>query len=165
MNTLLSDIRYALRLLTKSPGFTVVAVLTLALGIGANTAMFSVIHAVLLRPLPFADSDRLISVWNDYGSGGQSLPAVSPPDFRDYQQRCRLFDQIAAATGGGGAAVDFGTVEGDERPQQVSVGFVTDNLFPLFGVQPILGRNFTPQETVVNGPNVVILSYGFWQRR
>ncbi|HXT76620.1 MAG TPA: ABC transporter permease [Candidatus Eisenbacteria bacterium] len=165
MNALLNDIRYALRLLAKSPGFTIVAVLTLALGIGANTAMFSVIHAVLLRPLPFADSDRLISVWNDYGSGGQSLPAVSPPDFRDYQQRCRLFDQIAGATGGGGAAVDFGTVEGDERPQQVTVGFVSDNLFPLFGVQPILGRNFLPQETVLNGPNVVILSYGFWQRR
>jgi putative ABC transport system permease protein len=165
MNALLNDIRYSLRLLAKSPGFTLVAVLTLALGIGANTAMFSVIHAVLLRPLPFADADRLISVWNDYGSGGQSLPAVSPPDFRDYQQRCRLFDQIAAATAGGGAAVDFGTVEGDERPQQVTVGFVTDNLFPLFGVQPILGRNFVPQETVQNGPNVVILSYGFWQRR
>jgi putative ABC transport system permease protein len=165
VNALLNDIRYALRLLAKSPGFTIVAVLTLALGIGANTAMFSVIHAVLLRPLPFADSDRLISVWNDYGSGGQSLPAVSPPDFRDYQQRCRLFEQIAAATGGGGAAVDFGTTEGDERPQQVTVGFVTDNLFPLFGVQPVLGRNFLPQETVLNGPNVVILSYGFWQRR
>jgi predicted permease len=165
VNALLNDIRYALRLFTKSPGFTFVAVLTLALGIGANTAMFSVIHAVLLRPLPFADSDRLISVWNDYGSGGQSLPAVSPPDFRDYQQRCRLFEHIAAATGGGGAAVDFGTTEGDERPQQVTVGFVTDNLFPLFGVQPILGRNFLPQETVLNGPNVVILSYGFWQRR
>ena len=129
MNALLNDIRYALRLLAKSPGFTVVAVLTLALGIGANTAMFSVIHAVLLRPLPFTDSDRLVSVWNDYGSGGQSLPAVSPPDFRDYQQRCRLFEQIAAATGGGGAAVDFGTMEGDERPQQVTVGFVSDNLF------------------------------------
>jgi len=165
VNALLNDIRYALRLFTKSPGFTFVAVLTLALGIGANTAMFSVIHAVLLRPLPFADSDRLISVWNDYGSGGQSLPAVSPPDFRDYQQRCRLFEHIAAATGGGGAAVDFGTTEGDERPQQVTVGFVTDNLFPIFGVQPILGRNFLPQETVLNGPNVVILSYGFWQRR
>jgi predicted permease len=165
VNALLNDIRYALRLLAKSPGFTIVAVLTLALGIGANTAMFSVIHAVLLRPLPFADSERLISVWNDYGSGGQSLPAVSPPDFRDYQQRCRLFEQIAAATGGGGAAVDFGTMEGDERPQQVTVGFVTDNFFPLFSVQPILGRNFLPQETVLNGPAVVILSYGFWQRR
>src|SRR5262249_173113 len=165
MNALLHDIRYAFRLLAKSPGFTLVAVLTLALGIGANTAMFSVIHAVLLRPLPFADSDRLISIWNDYGSGGQSLPAVSPPDFRDYQQRCRLFEQIAGATGGGGAAVDFGTTEGDERPQQVTVGFVSDNLFPPFGVQPILGREFRRQEPVLNGPAVVILSYGFWQRR
>jgi predicted permease len=165
MNALLSDIRYAFRLLAKTPGFTLVAVITLALGIGANTAMFSVIHAVLLRPLPYVEADRLTTIWNDYGSGGQSLPAVSPPDFRDYQQRCRLFEQIAAATGGGGAAVDFGTVEGDERPQQVTVGFITPNLFPTFGVQPALGRNFLPEEALVNGPNVVILSYGFWQRR
>ncbi|HXN50718.1 MAG TPA: ABC transporter permease [Candidatus Acidoferrum sp.] len=165
MNALLNDIRYALRLLAKTPGFTLVAVLTLALGIGANTAMFSVIHAVLLRPLPYPQADRLTTIWNDYGSGGQSLPAVSPPDFRDYQQRCRLFEQLAAATGGGGAAVDFGTMEGDERPQQVTVGFVTANLFPMFGVSPLLGRNFLPEEAVINGPNVVILSYGFWQRR
>jgi len=165
MNALLNDIRYAFRLLAKTPGFTLVAIVTLALGIGANTAMFSVIHAVLLRPLPYLQADRLTTIWNDYGSGGQSLPAVSPPDFRDYQQRCRLFDQLAAATGGGGAAVDFGSTEGDERPQQVTVGFVTPNLFPLFGVQPILGRYFAPEEAVVNGPAVVILSYGFWQRR
>jgi len=165
MNALITDIRYALRLLAKTPGFTIVAVLTLALGIGANTAMFSVIHSVLLRPLPYLQADRLTSIWNDYGSGGQSLPAVSPPDFRDYQQRCRTFEQLAAATGGGGAAVDFGTTEGDEHPQQVTVGFVTANLFTIFGVSPILGRNFLPEEAVLNGPNVVILSYGFWQRR
>jgi putative ABC transport system permease protein len=165
MNALFNDIRYALRLLAKTPGFTLVAIVTLALGIGANTAMFSVIHSVLLRPLPYLQADRLTTIWNDYGSGGQSLPAVSPPDFRDYQQRCRLFEQLAAATGGGGAAVDFGTTEGDERPQQVTVGFVTPNLFPLFGVQPILGRNFLAEETAVNGPAVVMLSYGFWQRR
>jgi putative ABC transport system permease protein len=165
LNALLSDVRFALRLLAKNPGFSLVAVVTLALGIGANTAMFSVIHSVLLRPLPYLQSERLTTIWNDYGSGGQSLPAVSPPDFRDYQQRCRLFEQLAAATGGGGAAVDFGATEGDERPQQVTVGFVTANLFPTFGVQPTLGRNFLPEEAVLNGPNVVILSYGFWQRR
>jgi len=165
MNALITDVRYALRLLAKTPGFTLVAVLTLALGIGANTAMFSVIHSVLLRPLPYPQADRLTIIWNDYGSGGQSLPAVSPPDFRDYLQRCCTFEQIAAATGGGGAAVDFGTTEGDERPQQVTVGFVTSNFFPTFGVNPILGRNFVPEEAVINGPNVVILSYGFWQRR
>ena len=165
MNALLNDIRFAIRLLAKAPGFTVVAVVTLALGIGANTAMFSVIHAVLLRPLPYLQPDRLTTIWNDYGSGGQSLPAVSPPDFRDYQQRCRLFEQLAAASGGGGsAAVDFGTTE-DEHPQQVTVAFVTSNLFPVLGVQPILGRNFLPEEAVLNGPAVVILSYGFWQRR
>jgi putative ABC transport system permease protein len=164
MNALITDIRFAFRLLAKTPGFTLVAILTLGLGIGANTAMFSVIHAVLLRPLPYLQADRLTTIWNDYGSGGQSLPAVSPPDFRDYQQRCRMLEQLAAATGGGGSAVDFGT-EGDERPQQVSVGFVTSNLFPVLGVNPILGRNFLPEEAVLNGPNVAILSYGFWQRR
>ena len=79
MNALLSDVRFAVRLLAKNPGFSLVAVATLALGIGANTAMFSVIHAVLLRPLPYLQAERLTTIWNDYGSGGQSLPAVSPP--------------------------------------------------------------------------------------
>lgn len=107
-NVLVNDIRYALRLLAKKSGFTLVAVVTLARGIGANTAMFSVIHAGLLRPLPYLQADRLTIIWNDYGLRGQSLPSVSPPDFRDYEQRCQLFEQLAAATsGGGGADVDL----------------------------------------------------------
>src|SRR5215472_3918287 len=165
MHLFLQDVRYALRLLGKSPGFTLVATLTLALGIGANTAIFSVVNAVLVQPLPYQDSERLITIWNDYGSGGQSLPAVSAPDFRDYQQRTTKFADLAAASGSGGTAVDFSDTEGDEKPQQVTVGFVSPNLFPLLGVNPILGRQFAPEEGRPNGPGLVMLSYGFWQRR
>jgi len=165
MNLFLQDVRYAIRLLAKSPGFAIVAILTLALGIGANTAIFSVVNAVLVQPLPYQDSGRLVTIWNDYGSGGQSLPAVSAPDFRDYQRRSTTFTDLAAAAGSGGTAVDFGSTEGEEKPQQVTVGFVTPNLFSLLGVSPILGRNFTPEEGQPNGPALVMLSYGFWQRR
>jgi len=165
MNTFLQDVRYAFRLLAKSPGFTLVAVLTLALGIGANTAIFSVVDAVLMQPLPYQDSGRLVTIWNDYGSGGQSLPAVSAPDFRDYQHRATTFADLAAASGSGGTTIDFSDTEGDEKPQQITVGFVTPNLFPLLGVNPILGRQFTADEGRPNGPALVMLSYGFWQRR
>ncbi len=165
MNALLQDVRYALRLLTKSPGFTIVAVLTLALGIGANTAIFSVVNAVLMQPLPYQDAGRLVTIWNDYGSGGQSLPAVSAPDFKDYQLRTTMFAGIAAASGSGGSAIDFSDTEGDEKPQQVTVGFVTPNLFPLLGVNPVLGRQFSAEEGRPNGPALVMLSFGFWQRR
>ena len=162
MNTFLQDVRYAFRLLAKSPGFTLVAVLTLALGIGANTAIFSVVDAVLMQPLPYQDSGRLVTIWNDYGSGGQSLPAVSAPDFRDYQHRATTFADLAAASGSGGTTIDFSDTEGDEKPQQITVGFVTPNLFPLLGVNPILGRQFTADEGRPNGPALVMLSYGFW---
>jgi putative ABC transport system permease protein len=165
VSTFLQDIRYSLRLLMKSPGFTLVAILTLALGIGANTAIFSVVNAVLMQPLPYQDSGRLVTIWNDYGSGGQSLPAVSAPDFRDYQQRTTKFADLAAAAGSFGTAVDFGNTEGDEKPQQITVAFVTPNFFPLLGVNPVLGRQFTPEEGRPNGPALVMLSYGFWQRR
>ena len=96
---LLQDVKYAVRTLARTPGFTLVAVLTLALGIGATTAIFSVVHGVLMKPLPYRDPDRLANIWVDLGVGNQSLPAVSPGDFRDYQQRSQLFDSFAAGSG------------------------------------------------------------------
>src|SRR5580700_8884684 len=118
MGNILQDLAYGIRMLRKSPGFTVVAVLTLALGIGANTAIFSVVNGVLLRAMPYADPARLTIIWNDYGNQGQSLPAVSPPDFKDYRERSRLIDFAAANGTAGGTLVldDPGGV--GSRPQQ-----------------------------------------------
>ena len=98
MRSLWQDVVYGVRMLRKSPGFTAAAVLTLALGIGANTAIFSVVNGVLLRAMPYSDPAGLALVWNDYGNQGQSLPAVSPPDFKDYRERARLME-FAGASG------------------------------------------------------------------
>jgi len=165
METLWQDFRYAFRMLLKNPGFTVVAVLTLALGIGANTAIFGVINGVLLRPLPYKDPSQLVSIWNDYGDTGQSLPAVSPSDYKDYINRSQLFEEFAGTTGGGAQTLEVGSSTGEEIPEKIDARFVTGNLFSMLGVTPILGHNFTPAEDVFNGPATVMLSYAFWQRQ
>ncbi|MBA2304581.1 MAG: ABC transporter permease [Acidobacteria bacterium] len=97
MRTILQDLRYALRMLRRAPGFTAVAVLTLGLGIGAATAIFSIINGVLMRPLSYREPERVVNLWVDFGVGAQSLPAMSPGDFKDYQQRTQLFESVAAA--------------------------------------------------------------------
>src|ERR1700730_5263725 len=102
MGNILQDLTYGIRMLRRSPGFTIVALLTLSLGIGANTAIFSVVNGVLLRSMPYRDPARLAIIWNDYGNQGQSLPAVSPPDFKDYRERSRTMEFAAAAPTGGG---------------------------------------------------------------
>jgi putative ABC transport system permease protein len=167
METLWQDFRYAIRMLRKNPGFTVVAVLTLALGIGANTAIFGVINGVLLRPLPYKDPSRLVVVWNDYGDSGQSLPAVSPSDYNDYIHRSQLIEEWGATGGGGGGAQTLVTQSstGEEVPEKIDARFVSANLLSMLGVNPMLGRNFTAAEDVVNGPNVAMLSYKFWRQR
>ena len=98
MQGFLQDLQYGIRTLRRSRGFTIVAILTLALGIGANTAIFAVLNGVLLHSLPYKDPGKLVIFWNDYGAAGQSLPAVSPPDYEDYLQRARQFDELAAAS-------------------------------------------------------------------
>ncbi|MGA8223426.1 MAG: ABC transporter permease [Candidatus Acidiferrales bacterium] len=164
METLWQDFRYAIRMLRKNPGFTVVAVLTLALGIGANTAIFGVINGVLLRPLPYKDPGRLVVVWNDYGDSGQSLPAVSPPDYNDYIHRSQLVEEWGSTTGGGAQTLVMQGSTGEEVPEKIDARFVSANLLSMLGVNPMLGRNFTAAEDVLNGPNVAILSYKFWQQ-
>src|SRR5215218_8152414 len=116
MRTILQDLRYAIRMLRRSPGFTVVALVTLGLGIGAATAIFSIISGVLVRPLSYRDPGRVVNLWVDFGVGAQSLPAMSPGDFKDYQERTQLFESIGAASGGGivgatGALGEGGNVE------------------------------------------------------
>ncbi|MGB0034694.1 MAG: ABC transporter permease [Candidatus Acidiferrales bacterium] len=163
MWTLWQDLKYAARMLAKNPGFTAIAIVTLALGIGANTAIFSVVNGVLLHSMPYGDPARLAIIWNDYGSEGQSLPSVSAPDFKDYRERARTME-VAAATGTGGGTLQFDEPGGGSRPRQFDMATVTTNFFPLFGVTPMLGRNFNDEEGSLNGPPVVIMSYNLWRR-
>ncbi|HET7240771.1 MAG TPA: ABC transporter permease, partial [Gemmatimonadales bacterium] len=162
--TISRDLRYAWRALRASPGWTAVAVATLALGIGATTTIFTVVNGVLLRPLAYADPGRLVMIWNDFGVGAQSLPAVSPGDFRDYQLRSKTFQAFAAASGAGVANLR-GNLTGDGEPERVDLTTVTANFFPLLGVKPMLGRTFTPEEEVAGGAHVVVLSHRLWLRR
>jgi predicted permease len=164
MRTILQELRYALRGLRRTPGFTAAAVLTLALGIGATTTIFTVVNAVLLRPLPYADAGRLVNIWNDFGVGAQSLPAVSPLDFHDYQRRSRAFEAFAAASGPGAANLR-GNLTGNGEPERVTLNTVTANFFPVLGVTPAYGRNFLPAEETPGGPHVVLLSHRLWTRR
>ena len=164
MHALLQDLRYAVRALRRTPGFTAAAVVTLALGIGATTTIFTVVNGVLLRSLPYANADRIANIWNDFGENAQSLPAVSPLDFRDYQRRSRTFESFAAASSGNVAGLS-GNLTGDGEPERVELATVTANFFPLFGVTPQYGRNFLPEEEVPQGPHVVMLSDRLWRSR
>ena len=162
---MLIDLRLAWRSLWRSPSFTVVAVLTLALGIGANTTLFSVLRGVLLRPLPYPEADRLAVIWNELGQGGaQSLPAVSALDYRDYPRMTQLFEDFAAASGARAVGLS-GILTGDGAPEKVDLSPVTANFFPLFGIHPAQGRHFTPEEEAFEGPKSAIVSHELWQRR
>ncbi len=143
----------------------VVAVLILGLGIGANATLFSVLHNVLLSPLPYPNSDRLAVIWNELGQGGaQSLPAVSAADYRDYPRMSELFEDFAAASGARAVGLS-GILTGDGPPEKVDLSPVTANFFPLFGVRPAHGRHFAPEEEAFEGPKVAMLSHELWQRR
>jgi predicted permease len=160
-NMSVNDLRSFWRRSLRQPGVTLVILLTLAIGIGANTAMFSILDAVLLRPLPFEASDRLVIGRKSYDGNVTSNGPVSGHDWYDYQQQNRSFETLAMMMWGTYRT----TVTGGEEPERVDVLFVTWDLFPLLGVSPVLGRFFQEEEAVVGGPPVVMLSYGYWQRR
>jgi predicted permease len=162
--SLVSDLGFALRSLRKSPGFATVALLTIGLGIGATTLVFSVVHSVLLRPLPYQDSHRLVNVWNDLIEERQFLPAVHPEDFRDYQRMSDTFEEFAAASGAGQVGM-AGVLTSDGPPLAVDLSPVTYNFFDLLGVRPVLGRAFTEEEEAFNGPRVAVVSHELWQLR
>ena len=145
MRTLIQDLRYALRMLGRAPGFTAVAVLTLGLGIGAATAIFSIVNGVLVRPLSYRDPSRLMNFWVDFGVGAQSLPAMNPGDFKDYQQRSQLFESIAAASGANIVGAT-GALNAGDAVHRVDISTVTANFFSTLGVDPLLGRHFTADE-------------------
>jgi putative ABC transport system permease protein len=154
------DIRYGVRGLWKSPGFAAAAVLVLALGIGANSAIFSVVNAVLLRSLPYANAERLVWVGGKVGSNPRA--SVSPADFVDYRAQSNSFEEFAASTS---VAVPL-NLTGAGEPERLIGSAVTTNYFRAFGVKPLLGRTFNPEEEkTAGGPPVVVLSHGLWQRR
>jgi putative ABC transport system permease protein len=156
MGVLLQDLRYGVRMLMKRPGFTLVAVLTLALGIGANTAIFSVVNAVVLRPLPYAEPDRLVQVWETMP--GNDKRWVAPGNFIDWQNQNQVFEQIA---GYSNANLNL---TGEGEPERLTGAAVTDNLFATLGVQAARGRTFLPEDIQRAGGRVVILSDALWQR-
>lgn len=153
------DLRFALRQLRRSPGFTAVAVLTLAIGIGANSAMFSIVRGVLLRPLPYPDSHELVRVWGTRDDGSRTRSTVSPQDFLDWQDRAESFDGIAVFT-----PTDL-SVESPDGPVRVAAAVVSNGTFRTLDVEPLLGRGFTPEEDTPGGPAVAILSHAFWSAR
>ncbi len=159
METLWHDIRYGALQLARSPGFTAVAELTLALGIGANTAIFSVANAVLLQPLPYKDPDRLVRLWESNPGRNWPFFSASAPNFDDWTKQNQSFESLAASEGG------TLNLTGDGEPERLVSRRVSSTFFPLLGIEPALGRNFTREEDQPGSTRVVILSHGFWQRR
>jgi putative ABC transport system permease protein len=159
MDTLLQDLRYACRTLLKNPGFAALTIICLALGVGVNSTIFSVVDTVAIRPLPFRDAHELVSLRTTHQANGIDAGGVSFLDVRDWRERTRAFADIATFTGRSLTLSD-----GDE-PERFSGATVTWNMFPMLGVQPILGRQFRADEDTPGGPRVVLLSHGVWQRR
>jgi putative ABC transport system permease protein len=163
MHSLWLDLRYGARMLAKAPAFTAVALLTLALGMGAATAIFSVVDTVLLKPLPFRDAERLLVIWEKNVSQHLDQTFVSPASFAAWQQRSHTVERMAALqdmrinlTGGPNGHID---------PEEIKGERVTANLFPLLGVEPTVGRAFRPEEDRPGSANFVLLSHSLWQRR
>lgn len=153
------DVRFALRALRRTPGFTVVALLTLSLGIGATTAMFSILDASMVRELPYSEPDRLVLARGTYD--GKVNPLATLPDYEDYRDRATSLESLAAMGAGSGLA----TITGSREPEQALVTDVTGNLFATLGVPPALGRTFTIETRPAEGSSQVVISYAYWQRR
>ena len=153
----MNDIRYGVRSLIKRPGFVAVAIITLALGIGANTAIFSVINAVVLRPLPYDDPDRLVMVWETIA--GNDRRSVAPGNYVDWRDQNKTFDGLSAVFNG-----NF-NLTGDGEPERINGATVTSNLMSVLGVQAQLGRAFQPEDDAGRGNSVVLISDGLWKRR
>src|SRR2546428_1859621 len=158
MSNVWSDLRLAVRLLARAPGFSLAVILVVALGIGINSAVFTAIDQAVVRPLPYADADRLVMVWEDFPAFGVPKQRVSPGTYLDWKARTRAFDDLAAYGG------DVRNLAGDGPPEEALGQHVTANLFHVLGVRPLLGRTFTADE---EGPDTkaVVLAHRPWQSR
>jgi putative ABC transport system permease protein len=159
MNTLLQDLRYGVRMLLKRPGFTLVAVITLALGIGANTTIFSFVNGILLRSLPYPQPERLVALDETALKRGVTSMGVSFPNFLDWREQNRVFEDVAAYDSAGQA------LTGSGEPEQIQGAEISHGLLEILRVSPLMGRTFTAEEDRPKSDDVVILSYGLWQRR
>jgi putative ABC transport system permease protein len=159
MDTLLRDLRFALRQLRRSPAFTFATVACLALGIGANTAIFTVINAVLVRPLPYPDPERLVMVWESNAGRHRDRNTVAPANYLDWKADNQVFERMVAVYDTRMSLTGVG------EPVELPVQLATADLFPLLGLRPILGRTYTTEEDAPGGAPVVVLSHGLWQRR
>ncbi|MGC0777373.1 MAG: ABC transporter permease, partial [Candidatus Acidiferrum sp.] len=158
MHTLWQDIQYGLRMLAKNPGFTAIAVVTLALGIGANTALFSVVNGVLLNPLPYQQPERLVALYTSRIKDSDRS-SISYPNFLDWRRENHAFSALAAYR-----SDDF-NLTGEGEPERLKVEMVSAAFFPLLGVKPVVGRLFTEQEDQLGGAPVALISEGLWKRK
>jgi putative ABC transport system permease protein len=158
MESLLQDLRFGARMLFKSPGFTLIAAFILSLGIGANTALFSVVNATLLRALPYPQAERLVALWQGGQRGELGQLSVSPPELMDYRAEQRTFEQLAAHT-----MADV-NLSGSGEPERLRAAVVSADWFTVIGAPPLRGRIFLPEEHQPGQNNTVVLSYGLWQR-
>ncbi|MCI0612729.1 ABC transporter permease, partial [bacterium] len=159
METLLHDLRYGIRLLLRNPGFTLIAVLALAIGIGANSAIFSVVNALLLKPFPFENLDRLVMIQESFQSQGIEAQAVSPADFFDWQQQNSVFKTVSAYR------IRDITLTGTSEPELVRGSFVTTDFFSTLDKKTSKGRTFFSHEVELGRDQVVVIGFGLWQKR
>ncbi len=159
MDTLLRDIRFGFRGLSKRPGFTIIALLALALGIGANTAIFSLVNAVVLQPLPYTEPDQLVWAWGKFPGGNRA--SVSPADYLDFRNQNKTFEQFGAM----GTTSRPANLTGSGEPERLMASVVTGNFFQALGVTPALGRGFSLDNEKPGNDQVTVLSYGLWQKR
>jgi putative ABC transport system permease protein len=167
MNTLLQDLRYGARMLLKQPGFTAVAVITLALGIGANTAIFSVVNAALIKPLPYREPDRLVQFWETNPLKNWTQATVAPANLFDWQKQNQVFEEIAAYSGSDkkGPTLSGLQMESNGEPERIRALYVTGNIFSVLGAKAMIGRTLREEETWQGKHTVAVLGYGLWQRR
>ncbi|MEE8112145.1 MAG: ABC transporter permease, partial [Acidobacteriota bacterium] len=160
MQNLLSDLRFGFRMMARNPGFTVVAILTLALGIGANTAIFSVVNAVLLEPLPYGEPERIVGVWTTGQSVEIDKDIFSPANFLDLAEQNQVFEAVAAYSYFGFDVSDRGG-----EPTSLTVGLVSPAIFRVLRTEPVLGRTFTAEEGEDGNDAVVVLGHALWAER